>query len=426
MDFNAMRERLAQLAREIKEMNLESYGEGQVPVEVGVRLKAKMEEADMIREKLADAQKLEGLRADADQLYDEFWSPADEPRTRQIVDLQPDEWKSVGEVVQQVRVFQVSGRLDPRLQKQLVEGTGALGGFLVPTAFEETLLTIMAEGAIVEPRATILPMTVRQLDIPAIDYAVISSPDGQTNFFGGAVFEWTEEAATKPEIDIRFRMKQLVVHDLTGYLPVSDSLLQDAVIALPPIFNRTFGEGSRWYADYAYLQGDGVGKPTGVINAGATIVVPRAGAGAVTYPDFVQMKSQLLMTGVNPVWVISQSVMPSLYLMQDAAGNYIWPLFGGNAAGGGGERILGYPIIWTEKLNALGVAGDVMLADFSYYLIGRRSGVTISVSEHYLFRSNQTAFKVVSRLDGNPWLNEPIETQDGTTVSPFLILGDSS
>lgn len=424
MDFNALKERLAQLAKEIKE-ELAGYAEGQVPVEVGTRVKAKMDECDGIREQLAEAQKIEGLRAQADTLYEEFWSPA-EPKTQDLTSRPELEWsKGIGEFFQKIHIFQVGKALDPRLQKQLVEGTGALGGFLVPTAFEATLLQLMAEGAIVEPRATVIPMTGRQLDIPAIDYGVITSPDGQTNFFGGAVFEWTEEAGTKPEVDIRFRMKELVVHDLTGYLPVSDSLLADAVIALPPIFNRVFGDGSRWYQDYAYLQGDAVGKPTGVLVAAATIVVNRAVAGAIGYVDLVNMEAQLL-PGASPVWVMTISAKPQIRQLVDPNGNYIWPAPAGNAAGPAGGGVLGYPIIWTEKLTGLGNPGDVLLADFSYYLIGRRQGITISSSEHYLFRNNQTAFKVVSRVDGNPWLNNPVETQEGTTVSPFLILGDTS
>ena len=279
MDLNAMRERLAMLAKEITE-ELAGYAEGQVPVEVGARISAKMQECNGLRDQVAEAQKIETLRADADQLYSDMFDPL-EPKTPQTVDLKPSEWRNIGTFLGGVMEFHVGKTLDPRLQKQLVEGTGALGGFLVPAEFEATLLRLTAEGAIVEPRATVIPMSRKQLDIPAIDYATIASPDGQTNFFGGAVFEWTEEGGTKPEINIRFRMKQLVVHDLTGYLPVSDSLLADSAIALPPLFNTIFGEGSRWYMDYAYLQGDGVGKPTGVINAPVTIVVARAVAGQV-------------------------------------------------------------------------------------------------------------------------------------------------
>jgi len=421
MDFNAIRERVALLIKEVKVIMDEHPAE--VPIEIQTEVRAKMDEISELRTQIAEAEKVEALRTEADEVYDHFWGGTG-PKTQ---DPEPpaSDWKNVGEFLQKTHSFRMGHGLDPRLKKQLVEGTGALGGFLVPVEFEATLLQIMGEGAIVEPRALVIPMARRQLDIPALDYATIATPTGQTNFFGGAVFEWTEEAEGKPEIEVKFRQKTLVAHDLTGYLPVSDNLLADAAISLPPLFNRIFGDGSRWYRDYAYLQGSGVGQPRGVIGAPATIVVPRAAAGAVGYQDLVNLDAQLL-PGANPIWVMTLSVKPSLRTMQDPAGNYIWPAFGGAAAAGMANQVLGYPIVWTEKLTGLGNPGDVMLADFSYYVIGQRGGITIASSEHYLFRHNQTAFKVVNRLDGNPWLNAPIPTQEGTTVSPFLILGDTS
>ena len=49
--------------------------------------------------------------------------------------------------------------------------------------------------------------------------------------------------------------------------------------------------------------------------------------------------------------------------------------------------------------------------------------VEIAASEHVNFLKNQITWRVVERLDGQPWLSGPITLQDTTTqVSPFVVL----
>ena len=49
--------------------------------------------------------------------------------------------------------------------------------------------------------------------------------------------------------------------------------------------------------------------------------------------------------------------------------------------------------------------------------------IEIAASEHVNFLKNQMTWRVVERVDGQPWLDKPITLQDGaSTVSPFVIL----
>ncbi len=86
-------------------------------------------------------------------------------------------------------------------------------------------------------------------------------------------------------------------------------------------------------------------------------------------------------------------------------------------------EILGMPMFVTEKLPALNTAGDILLFDPSYYLIGDRQQIAISFSEHYRFVNDQGTWRVTSRVDGQPWVNNAITLSDAsTTVSPFVAL----
>ena len=65
-----------------------------------------------------------------------------------------------------------------------------------------------------------------------------------------------------------------------------------------------------------------------------------------------------------------------------------------------------------------------MLADFGYYLIGQKSrGMQRDVSIHLRFDWDETAFRYVMRIDGQPWLAAPITPMQGAaTKSPFVLL----
>jgi len=87
------------------------------------------------------------------------------------------------------------------------------------------------------------------------------------------------------------------------------------------------------------------------------------------------------------------------------------------------DMLLGRPIIWHERSPQLGTAGDLALADLSYYLIKDGSGPFVASSEHVKFRENKTVFKIFWNVDGQPWLTAPFKQEGGYEVSPFVALG---
>jgi len=240
-------------------------------------------------------------------------------------------------------------------------------------------------------------------------------------------FYWGEEATEKTETDPSFRRIDLVAHKLYGYTRAGDELLDDSAISLEAFLNGPLGfvGGVQWMEDYTFIQGTGAGQPLGVINAGATITVNRAAANAIGYADLANMMENFLPSG-RGVWVITQSAMADLIQLSGPTGNasYVWQP---NAREGVPGYLLGMPVIWSEKCPRIGTAGDVILADWLYYLIGDRQATTVESTKFDRWRWDETSWRVVHRVDGQPWLSAPLTYQDGTTqVSPFVILGDPS
>lgn len=324
---------------------------------------------------------------------------------------------------------------DPRLQpadslfsaeerKGMAEGAGATGGFLVPPEFRAELLEVPAEAAVVRPRAFVLPMGSRSVEIPMLDQTTAQAA-GTTAFFGGVALEWFEENTDLDEQDPKFKLLELVAHGLGGWLPVPNSLIANSAVSLGAMIPRLFGGAVAWGEDYAFLRGNGVKKPLGVLNAPCLKTVLRNTDSSFVFVDAVTMLAGFLPSSwTRGVWVMHPTVIPKLYQMADSGSNLIWLP---NAAEKGPGTLLGMPIVFTEKLPVLGSAtGAVLLADFSYYVIGDRQATAIEVSTHERFRKNQTTYRVTQFVDGQPWLDAPITLADGaTTLSPFVALEDS-
>lgn len=312
----------------------------------------------------------------------------------------------------------------PEQAKQMVESVGASGGFLVPTQFDATLRAVQGEDGIVPPRATRIRMSRRQIDLPVLDQTVTGT-SGVPPWFGGMQVYYAEEASEKTLTEATFRKVTLVAHKLICYTRASDELLDDSAISLSDFLAGPLGMAGAigWRMDYAMLRGTGAGQPLGVIIAPATIVVARNQGGNINYIDLTNMLESFL-PSARGVWVVTQTGMSNLLQIVDPNGNYIWQP---NAREGVPQTIFGFPVIFTEKLPAVGTQGDILLADFRYYLYGDRQATTVETTQFDMWRYDQTSWRAVDRHDGQPWLSLPLTYQDqATQVSPFVILGGKS
>jgi HK97 family phage major capsid protein len=325
-------------------------------------------------------------------------------------------------------------RVDPRLvwfdeskeQKDMAESVGASGGFLVPQEYRAQIQGVMGEGAVVRPNgATIVRMNTRQVVFPVINQTGTTA--SQPHWFGGLLVYHAEEAAEKTESDVSWRQFTLTANKIIGYTRSSDELVSDSAISLGDFLSGPFGFAGAftWQEDYDFLQGTGVGMAQGILGAAATITVARQSVTTpVQYTDLVNMLVKFLPTGRGR-WVISQSVLAYLLTMSGPSGNasYLW----GSAVSGVPNTLLGMPVQLTEKLPAAGTAGDVLLADFRYYVIGDRQAWTVESTQYDRWKYDQTSWRAVHRIDGRPWLSTYLTLQDGsTTISPFVILGAKS
>ncbi|WP_285020242.1 phage major capsid protein [Novosphingobium sp. fls2-241-R2A-195] len=341
------------------------------------------------------------------------------------------EFESLGEFMHAVRFNQNDQRLN------YVENAGAngeggqidaamrmdndtQGGFMVPPQLRSEIMRVDPQDALVRPRATVIPAGSPPdagITIPALD----QSGANPKNMFGGVEFKWIGEGEEKPETDAKLKSITLVPHEIAGFVTITDKLLRNWQ-ASGAFIEGLFRGAAASAEDFAFLRGTGSHQPLGAINAPATKWVNRLTANQVKYEDLVAMVSRILMRGGSPVWSIPQSVLPQLLTMTDPEGHYIWKANSAvdAAVSGIAGTLLGYPVRWNNRSPNLGSKGDLLLADWSQYLIKDGSGPFVATSEHVKFTSNQTVIKFFWNVDGAPWLNAPIVEENGWEVSPFV------
>lgn len=336
------------------------------------------------------------------------------------------QFRGFGEFVQAIVYEHRNRKSDPRLEevRALSMGTTTKGGYLVPDAFIDTIKMVALGDAVVRPRASVIPagdQPDQGVDMPALDQ---TATDG-TGLYGGIEVEWVTEGKSKAEQDTAFKLIELNPKEVAGYIIVTDKLLRNAP-AIETLLGTLFRGAISAAEETEFLTGTNAAtRPTGIISHAGTIAVNRATANRVTYADIVNMFASSFGVG-NYVWVAAKSALPQLMQMKDfEAADSDAPnlVFQPDARTGVLGTMLGLPLVYTDLLPALGTKGDLMLANFQYYLIKDGYGIEIGASEHVYYTSNRTVIKAFWNVDGKPWLTAPITLRDGSTeVSPFVVL----
>jgi HK97 family phage major capsid protein len=425
--LNALREKRATLVAELGGMLRIAEDENRdLSAEEQTAYDAKKAELDALVKRIDRMAALQGSTADLGAV-----TPAAARRQGIMRPQGPEaarEFESLGQFMHAVRFNPNDQRLHfvegvgadnagGELRAEMRMDTGASGGFAIPPQFRSEIMLVQPQDAIVRPRANVIPAgdpPDAGVTLPALD----QSGGNPGNMFGGVEVRWIGEGATKPETDAKLLEITLIPQEVAGLVKVTDKLLRNWQAADAFIKNLLRGAVTA-AEDYAFIRGDGVSKPLGALNSAAVYKVNRQTANAVKYLDLVNMVARILMRGLTPVWSVPQSVLPQIATLKDENNNNIWIA---NARDGFAGTLLGYPLKWNNRAPALGAYGDVLLGDWSYYLIKDGSGPFVAASEHVLFNENKTIIKIFWNVDGSPWLQGPIKEENGYEVAPFVAL----
>lgn len=322
-----------------------------------------------------------------------------------------------------------SSNLNNWERKDLAEGSGTTGGYTVAPTYASELLKLAAEESIVRPYANVKTLPAREAFYPMLNQTFTPS-GGSSAYYGGVSMTWTGEAQARPSTEPNFKQVHVIARELSGLCKISRTLMSDSMIAMESELKGLFAGAVAYAEDMAFLNGDGNAKPLGVLQAPATITyASRSASNKFQLADAANMMGSMIpQSRPKSVWVMVNNLFSQLVQLADANGRVTYlPNVGsgyGDAKLAMGQLLLfGRPVLFTERLNTLGTAGDVLLADFSKYIIADTGTLEIAASDQYAFNTNQITFRIIQRVDGQPQIDAPFTQQDGTTkISPFVTL----
>jgi HK97 family phage major capsid protein len=319
-------------------------------------------------------------------------------------------------------------------KRNMAEGAGATGGYATPVLYEAIFFEVAAEQEVLIPYATEKPLGAREVQYPALNQ--FTAPvAGQSAWFGGVQVFRKGEKTQRTETDIALKKITMVAQDLTALNELSRDLLYDAP-GMDAYVIKEIGGAIGWREDWESIQGNGAGQMLGIVNSPAMLLVDRNTNSEILYEDVFTMKTRLLGQARDAAWLCHPYTLYQIETLQDPASHFIFvanatvvgmPGMGTVAGGGMAYRpagtLLGWPIFTSEKVPALGNACDLMLVDRKSYWVGRRSGLEIGLSEHFLFDTDQIAIRAKIRNDGKPGQIAPYYLADGSQsnqVSGFV------
>jgi HK97 family phage major capsid protein len=307
-------------------------------------------------------------------------------------------------------------RLNPLKASGLNEAVPSEGGFLVtPDIADDIYQNMWAVGNVLS-RFSPITVSGNGLTLRAIDET--SRADGSR--MGGVRGYWMAEAETKTASKPKFRNVDLKLKKVAALVYATDELLEDTG-ALQGWITRNVPEELRFQVEASIINGLGVASPLGILQSGALVQAVRTDANKVDAADIGRMWARRYIGPQDYVWFVNAAVMPQLYQMAIAnAPVYVPP--GGFSASPYGS-LFGRPVIETEYNPYLGTVGDILLASPSQYALITKGGVQAASSIHVKFVEDETAFRFVFRVDGEPIWASAVTTYDAqTTVSPFVAL----
>jgi HK97 family phage major capsid protein len=302
------------------------------------------------------------------------------------------------------------------------------GGFLVQQDFASEILKNVYSTGILAPRCRKFTIGANSNSIKINGVDESSRATGSR--WGGVQGYWATEAEKVTASKPKFRKIELELKKVMALYYATDELLQDAS-AMNSILTPAFTEELQFLVDDAIYNGDGSGKPLGILNAGCLVTQAAEtgqAADTVLFENIINMWSRLIAASrPNAIWLINQELEPQLYSMVLSSGVSAVPVYmpATGLSGSQYATLFGKPVIPIEHAAKLGDVGDICLVDMDQYLLADKGGINAASSMHVRFEYDEMTFRVTYRVDGQPARSSaitPYKATSGRTLSSFITL----
>lgn len=248
-------------------------------------------------------------------------------------------------------------------RKALIVSDDSKGGFLAPEQFEAQLQKELVEISPIRAAARVTQTTAGRIVWPKRT--------------GTITAKWVGETEERPKTEPTYGQAGIDIHEMAAYIDVSNWLLEDSAIDLASELASDFAEEFGRLEGVAFLIGDGIKKPVGILNDAAIPTVANGHAANVSADALIRLMYDLPPTYRNRgSFMLNGASIAEYRLLKDANGRFLWQ---DSIQAGQPATLLGRPVI--EAVDMPGIeanATPVIYGDFaSGYRIADRVGLSI-------------------------------------------------
>jgi len=322
-------------------------------------------------------------------------------------------WKNMILRPEFVKAEILSGRSVSEIKATLEEGSGELGGNLVPEDYRTEIIKRLAGNTVVRGRARVVT-TIRD----AVEWPRLEGGNTQyTSAVRETMVDETPTNASAAETNPTFGLIRIPVHTGMTRTNLSRNLLEDSAFNLLDTMAGLFAEAMAINEDTLFLTGQGGNGPRGVLGARANgnQAAPITGVTNVVTGNAVQVTPDGIVDLVyaiasqyrnNAIHVMNRTTQRDVRKLKDGDGRYMWQpgLLAGQPA-----TLLGYGVYESESIDSIAANARVIIfGDWrNGYIVVDRVGMTIErVSDTTTVGQNQVALFGRRRYGGDcvgPW-----------------------
>lgn len=253
--------------------------------------------------------------------------------------------------------------LEPDERKALVVSDDTRGGFLAPEQFEAQLQKELVEISPIRQAARVTQTTAGRVVWPRRT--------------GTITARWVGETEERPKTEPTYGQAAIDVHEMAAYIDVSNWLLEDSAIDLAAELSSDFAEEFGRLEGVAFLSGDGIKKPVGILNDPSIPTVANGSTTAVSADALIRLMYDLPPTYRNRgSWLLNGATIAEYRLLKDENGRFLWQ---DSIQVGQPASLLGRPVV--EAVDMPGIEADatpVIYGDFNTgYRIVDRVGLSV-------------------------------------------------
>ena len=274
-------------------------------------------------------------------------------------------------------------------------GTDDHGGYLAPDEFERTLVEALADQNIFRQLAHTIATSSGDRKIPVVASKGMAS--------------WIDEEDAYPESDDTFGTVSIGAYKLATTIKVSDELLNDSVFDIETYIAKEFARRIGTAEEDAFLNGNGTGKPTGLLHAtGGAELGHTTATASMSFDDVLDLFYSLRAPyRKNAGFMMNDATVRNLRKLKNGNGDYLWQP---SVTAGTPDTILNRPIYTSTFMPTMAAgAKTILFGDFKHYWIADREGRTFQRLNELYAPTGQVGFLSSERVDGKLILPEAVK-----------------